>query len=142
MDLIGKESLITLNFRFALADGSEVLSTFGAEPATVQLGQGKFGSAIEEHLIGLTAGAKQSFELAAGEAFGPRYEELVEHIARAELPADAKLEPESVLTFSAPDGGSFSGQILEVSDEELVLDFNHPLAGKALRFDVEIISVG
>lgn len=142
MDLIGRESLITLNFRFALTDGSEVLSTFGAEPATVQLGQGKFGSAIEEHLIGLAAGTATSIELAAGEAFGPRYDELVEHIARTELPADAKLEVESVLTFSAPDGGSFSGQILEVSDEELVIDFNHPLAGKALRFDVEILSVG
>ena len=141
MTAIDRTSPITLNFRFTLADGSEVLSTFDSGPASLSLGEGKFGSAIEDRLIGLEAGAQASFELAAGEAFGPHYAELVETIDRRELPAETALEPGSVLTFTAPDGGSFSGQLVEVRDDAVVLDFNHPLAGKPVTFEVHVIGI-
>ncbi|MCX9157108.1 FKBP-type peptidyl-prolyl cis-trans isomerase [Niveibacterium sp. 24ML] len=141
MNLIGPQSLVTLNFRFTLTDGTVVLSTFESTPATLQIGKGELGTRIEECLIGLAVGTQRSFDLAEGEAFGQFHEALVEWIPRHELPADVEVEPRAVLTFTAPDGNAFSGQILDVSDDAVQIDFNHPLAGRAVRFDVEIVGV-
>ncbi len=141
MNLIGNESLVTLHFRFSLPDGTVMISTFESTPATLQIGRGELGRKIEDCLIGLSVGAERSFDLAAGEAFGPRHEELVERIPRSELPADVELEAQAVLTFTAPDGNAFSGQVLELDNESVVIDFNHPLAGRAVRFDVQVVGV-
>ena len=141
MNLIGRESLVTLNFRFTLTDGTVVLSTFESTPATLQIGRGELGTKIEQCLIGLAVGTQQSFDLAEGEAFGQFHQALVERIPRAELPADVEVEPRAVLTFTAPDGNAFSGQVLELGDDDVLIDFNHPLAGRAVRFDVEVVGV-
>ena len=134
-------SLVTLNYRIAQAGGQPLISTFESTPATLQLGNGELSPALEQCLIGLVDGDKHVFELAEGEAFGPRNELLVERIQRSELPAEVELEPMAMLSFTAPDGHSISGLVRELDSETVLIDFNHPLAGKPIRFEVEIVGV-
>lgn len=135
-------SHLTLHYRLAREDGSEVVATFGHSPATLQLGAGQLADTLEQLLIGLPDGAEQSFELAPGEAFGEHNPRLVERIALSALPGGGEgLELMSWIEFSDPQGGKFSGLLREMGDDYAVFDFNHPLAGQRLRFDVKIIGV-
>lgn len=135
------DSYLTLHYRVSAVDGEDFVSTFGMSPSTLQMGGGQLAEFLEQRLIGLAEGERQVFELAAEEAFGATNPRLLERIARAALPSDVVLAENSVLEFSAPNGASFSGFLRQLDDTHALVDFNHPLAGKAIRFEVEIIAV-
>lgn len=141
-------SHVTLHYRIAVQlDGNEheVVSTFDARPATVQVGAGQFSEALEERLIGLEEGQEATFDLAAGTAFGRRNAELVQTLGRAVFDAnadpDVEYVPGDVVEFSAPDGLRFSGVLKQHGNDQVVVDFNHPLAGLPIRFSVRVIGV-
>jgi FKBP-type peptidyl-prolyl cis-trans isomerase SlpA len=140
-------SHVTLHYRIAVElDGNEheVVSTFEARPATVQVGAGQFSQALEQRLMGLQEGQEASFDLAAGEAFGHRNAELVQTLTRATFDANSGSDtyvPGDVVEFSAPDGLRFSGVLKQHGDDRVVVDFNHPLAGLPVRFTVRVIGV-
>lgn len=141
-------SHVTLHYRIAVQlDGNEheVVSTFDARPATVQIGAGQFSEALEQRLIGLDEGQEAAFDLAAGDAFGHRSAELVQTLTRAAFDANAdpgvEYVPGDVVEFSAPDGLRFSGVLKHNGDDRVVVDFNHPLAGLPVRFSVRVIGV-
>lgn len=141
-------SHVTLHYRIAVElDGNEheVVSTFAAQPATVQLGAGQFSEALEERLLGLVEGQEASFDLPAGAAFGQRNGELVQTLARSTFDANADpgvhYVPGDVVEFNAPDGLRFSGVLKQHGDDRVVVDFNHPLAGLPVRFTVRVIGV-
>jgi FKBP-type peptidyl-prolyl cis-trans isomerase SlpA len=141
-------SHVTLHYRIAVElDGNEheVVSTFDARPATVQIGAGQFSEALERRLIGLEEGQEASFDLAAGEAFGHRNGELVQTLARATFDANAAPDvdyvPGDVVEFNAPDGLRFSAVLKQHAADRVVVDFNHPLAGLPVRFAVRVIGV-
>jgi FKBP-type peptidyl-prolyl cis-trans isomerase SlpA len=102
--------------------------------------------AIEARLLGLAEGSAGSFELAAGEAFGPHNPALQQRVARSLLDAQGDLDAEyavgDVVQFAAPGGGApFAGVVRAVGDGWLDFDFNHPLAGAPVRFEVEVLGV-
>jgi FKBP-type peptidyl-prolyl cis-trans isomerase SlpA len=139
-------SFLTLHYRLTGPDGTDVVNTFGALPATLSLGSGQLAPAMESRLIGLAEGAHQSFALAPGEAFGPRNPDMLQRVARRLLDemgdSDTQYEVGDVLRFPTPDGqGAFAGVVREVGDDWLLFDFNHPLAGQALSFEVQLIGV-
>ncbi len=133
-------SLITLNYRIVLDNGSTVIDTFQGTPATLQLGAGEMMPALEACLTGLEVGKHEHFTLAPEHAFGEYKQELVERVRREHM-AEDKLEAMSVMEFVAPDGSRYQGLVREVDDEAAVIDFNHPLAGKTIRFEVEVIGI-
>jgi FKBP-type peptidyl-prolyl cis-trans isomerase SlpA len=140
--MIQANSLVTLNYRISQPGGSILISTFESTPATLQLGNGELTRGLENCLVGLAAGEFRVFDLAENVAFGARHDALIERVPRDALPpGDYTLEPEQVLAFTAPDGNRFTGQILEVDANVVVIDFNHPLAGRAVSFEVEIIGI-
>ena len=141
-------SHVTLHYRIAVQlDGNEheVVSTFDARPATVQVGAGQISEPLEQRLIGLEEGAEVTFDLAAGEAFGRRNAELVQTLKRTTFDANAdpgnEYVPGDVVEFSAPDGLRFSGVLKQNGNDRVVVDFNHPLAGLPVRFSVRVIGV-
>ena len=139
-------SFLTLHYRLAGPDGADVVNTFGARPATLSLGEGQLAPAIERLLLGLTAGRHETFELDPGVAFGERKTELVQRVARSLLQRlgddDADLEIGDVVQFPRPDGEpGFAGIVRECADDWLLFDFNHPLAGQRVTFEVELIEV-
>jgi FKBP-type peptidyl-prolyl cis-trans isomerase SlpA len=136
------DSYLTLHYRLSAADGTEFVSTFDLSPATLQMGSGQLSEPLEKCLIGLAAHQPRAFQLAASEAFGERNPQLVERIARSALPPEIELKENSLIEFGAPDGGvGFSGVLLELSEHSALFDFNHPLAGKPICFEVEIIGI-
>ena len=146
MTIIEPGSFLTLHYRLVGPDGADVVNTFGDKPATLSLGTGQLAPAMEARLIGLAEGAHRSFELAAGEAFGERNPELLQRVKLALLhelgDPDARYDPGDVVQFPTPDGaGAYAGVVREVGPDWLLFDFNHPLAGQPVRFEVQVLGV-
>jgi FKBP-type peptidyl-prolyl cis-trans isomerase SlpA len=146
VNTIQEGSFLTLHYRLSGPDGAAVIDTFAQSPATLAIGAGHLAPAMERRLLGLAEGTSASFELPAGEAFGPRNPELLQRVARSLLQERghpmAEYAVGDVVNFPAPVGeGSFSGVVRELGDGWLLFDFNHPLAGQAVRFDVQVVGV-
>ena len=156
MNTIQEGSFLTLHYRLAGPDGADLLSTFGGQPATLSLGSGQLSPAMEQRLLGLTEGARAQFDLAPDEAFGPRNPDLVQRVSRAMLrdlgDADAQYLPGEVVQFPAPNaggkhgggnhgGGNYAGVVRESGQAWVLFDFNHPLAGQPVAFEVQVIAV-
>jgi len=142
-------SFLTLHYRLGGPAG-DVVNTFAAAPATLTLGTGELSPALEAHLIGLPEGIRTTIELPAGSAFGPRSPDMVQWMARKELTelgaADETFAVGDVVKFATPDGqGEFAGVILAFRSDEkgeaVQFDFNHPLAGHPVTFEVQVIGV-
>ena len=139
-------AFLTLHYRLAGPQG-DVVNTFAGPPATLTLGAGSLAPALEQRLLGLAEGARATFEVPAGEAFGQRSADMIQWLARKELDEldapDATYAVGEVLELARPDGeGTFAGVVLAVrADGALQLDFNHPLAGRAVTFEVQLIGV-
>ena len=139
-------SFLTLHYRLAGPDGADLINTFDDKPATLSLGTGELAPAMERHLLGLAEGTRTSFELPAGEAFGDRNPELLQRVKRTLLnelgDPDEQYHVGDVVRFPTPDGqGAYAGVVREVADESLLFDFNHPLAGRPVTFEVHLIGV-
>jgi FKBP-type peptidyl-prolyl cis-trans isomerase SlpA len=135
-----------LHYRLAGPDGADLINTFNDKPATLSLGTGELAPAVEARLLGLVEGTRQSFELAPGEAFGERNPELLQRVKRALLDElgdpDERYSVGDVVQFPTPDGqGTYAGVVREVDGDVLVFDFNHPLAGRPVTFEVQLIGV-
>ena len=141
-------SFLTLHYRMAGPGGANIISTFDGKPATLSLGNGELSPAIEQRLLGLVEGTRTMFELAAGEAFGERNPELVQWVARKLLnelgDPDERYSVGDVVQFPTPDGmGQYAGAVQQVREDgdAVQFDFNHPLAGQPVEFEVHVIGV-
>lgn len=139
-------SFLTLHYRLKESDGVDLVNTFNDKPATLSLGTGELAPAMEARLLGLAEGAHHSFELTAGEAFGERNPELVQHVKRSLLNelggANEPYAVGDVVQFPTPDGrGTYSGVVRDIVGDVVIFDFNHPLAGRPVTFEVQLIGV-
>lgn len=142
-------SFLTLHYRLSGPVG-DVINTFEGSPATLTLGTGQLSPALEAYLLGLPEDSHTTFELPAGAAFGDRSADMLQWMARKEL-TDLGVEGEQyavgeVLQFPTPDGtGQFAGVIKDFRSDDkgeaVLLDFNHPLAGQPVTFEVQVIGV-
>ena len=142
-------SFLTLHYRLAGPAG-DVINTFDGKPATLTLGSGELSPAVEACLIGLAEGARASFELPAGAAFGERNPAMLQWLARKVLAemgeAGAQYQVGDVVQFPTPDGqGQFAGAVCQLRSDDrgdaVLFDFNHPLAGQPVTFEVQLIGV-
>ena len=145
MTTVQPGSLLTWHYRLA-GPACDVINTFNDKPATLTLGNSELSPALEQRLLGMEEGARASFELAAGEAFGPRNAEMQQWVARHMLNAlrdpDEQYAIGDVATFPTPDGqGSYAGTVIEVRAEDgaVRFDFNHTLAGQPVTFAAVVI---
>jgi FKBP-type peptidyl-prolyl cis-trans isomerase SlpA len=136
---ISPDSLITLHYRLTNQDGVEIISTFGSTPATLQLGAGELAPTLEQCVLQMNLGEERSFQLDASAAYGAHNPQLVQRLGRKDLPADAQLEIDATVQFTAPNGARFAGRVRQFDAESALIDFNHPLAGQSVRFDVQLI---
>jgi FKBP-type peptidyl-prolyl cis-trans isomerase SlpA len=138
-------SHVTLHYRLSLADGADIVNTFGDKPATLLIGAGQIAPPLEDILVGLKAGHHSAFQLGAGEAFGARNPDLVQRVSLAALRENGMVDddftPGEVIEFNASDGGRYAGVLKEIGETSALFDFNHPLAGQALTFEVKIIGI-
>ena len=138
-------SFLTLHYRLACPAG-DIINTFADKPATLSLGTGELSPAVEQRLLGMAEGAHATFELPAGEAFGERNPEMQQWVARTLLARvgdpDEQYATGDVVQFPTPDGtGSYAGAVIAANDTAVQFDFNHPLAGQPVTFEVRLIGV-
>lgn len=141
-------SFLTLHYRLAGPAG-DIINTFAGKPATLSLGAGELSPAVEQRLMGLEEGTRAKFELPAGEAFGERKADMVQWVARKLLkdlgdPLET-YRAGDVVQFPTPNGlGSYAGAVVQVgknAHDGVQFDFNHPLAGQPVRFEVKLLGV-
>jgi len=135
-------SAVTLHFSLALPDGTEAISTFGDEPLSFQVGDRTFQPAMELALYGLRAGDEQTLTLTPEQAYGERDPSLVRQMPLSDFNDDLQPQPEQLISFALPSGEETMGVVSEVGSEHATVDFNHPLAGHAVVFRVQILEVG
>lgn len=145
---VAQGSFLTLHYRLAGPDGGDLVNTFNDKPATLSVGSGEMSPSLEARLVGLTEGTRTTIELEPGEAFGPRNPEMIQKVALKLLrelgDPDETWSVGDVVQFPTPDGqGAFAGVVREMdADGEWALfDFNHPLAGQPVTFEVQLIGV-
>jgi FKBP-type peptidyl-prolyl cis-trans isomerase SlpA len=143
--VVTESAYLTLHYRLATADGTDLVTTFGSTPATLMLGQGQLAPFLEQRLLGMAEGTHATFELTAAEGFGERNPELIQAVSKKTLDdnsvPDADYKVGDLVDFAAPGGGRFAGVLREMRENDAIFDFNHPLAGKPLKFEVQLISV-
>lgn len=139
-DLIGPNKKVTLHFTVAMMDGTVVDSTKSKQPATFTVGDGSFLPGFEAALMGLKAGDKRSVFLQAAQAFGDINPDNVHRMRRSQF-QDMELHEGLVISFADKAKAELPGVVKGFDDEAVDIDFNHPLAGRDLNFEVEIIRV-
>lgn len=126
---------VSFEYTVALADKTVITSNVGKEPLVYQHGQQEILPGLEEALTGMKVGESKHIELAAADAYGPYDEKAKVTVKRDQVPPDVKPD----MTLSSPDGHTV--KVVEVKEDSVVLDLNHPLAGKDLAFDVKVIKI-
>ncbi len=132
---------VKVHYTGRLKDGTVFDTTEGGEPLEFVLGSGEIIPAFEDNIIGMEVGEKKTFVIKAIEAYGPHREELVLEVGKEEFPPDIAPREGQQLQLTQPDGHSFIVTVKEVKENSVVLDANHPLAGKDLTFDVELVGI-
>ncbi|SDH27328.1 FKBP-type peptidyl-prolyl cis-trans isomerase SlpA [Vibrio xiamenensis] len=142
MTTITQDSAVTLHFTIKLSDGSVADSTHNmGKPAKFVIGDGSISDNFEQCLIGLKEGESKAIELKAQDAFGMPNPDNIHHMDRAKFVGDNQVEVGTIMAFSGPDGVEIPGIITEIAGDSVTVDFNHPLAGQDVSFEVEILTV-
>ena len=141
MIMIERNSRVTLFYRLGLPDGQILEDNFDEEPMTVTLGRSEMAEGLELALIGLQAGDEQTIDIGPDLAFGFIDEDLFRSMPRIDFDPDIDLEPGLIIEFANEDGDTLPGTIMDINDDEVRVDLNHPLAGQTVRYSVEILEV-
>ena len=141
MTIVKEGIKVNILFEAKLETGEIVLKTEEERPLEITVGEGSIPKSVEQALIDMKTGESKTITLESSEAFGPRLEDLIIKLPRSGFGSDANLEVGSRVKINSPEGKEFTGTIIEIKDEDIIVDFNHPLAGKNLIFTVTVVSV-
>jgi FKBP-type peptidyl-prolyl cis-trans isomerase SlpA len=133
---VSEGTRVYLNFSVSLQDGSEVDTNFGGDPVDFVIGDGSLLPGFERLLFGMTGGERQMFTVSPENAFGQPNDNNLQYLPREQFDDDAELEIGLVFSFADASGGEVPGMIISFDEEEVTVDFNHPLAGRTILFDV------
>lgn len=134
-------STVTLHFSLSLPDGTEAISTFDEEPLTFQMGDKTFQPTMEMVLYGLKTGDEQILTLTPEQAYGEPDPGLIQQMPLEDFDT-VKPELDQVISFTLPSGEETLGVVREITNDEVTVDFNHPMAGMEVVFKVVILNVG
>jgi len=140
-EIINQSSNVILHYRISLEDGTELESSFDDEPLEFTMGEKTLTEGMELSLLDLKTGDKQSISLTPDQTYGYRDQDNIHKLARSDFPAELIPEKGQVIAFDTPSGDDINGVVLDVNDDTVSVDFNHPLSGNTLVFEVEILKV-
>ncbi len=132
---------VKIHYTGRLDDGTVFKSSTEGEPLKLTMGKSRLIPAFEQTVIGMKPGESRTVRIAASEAYGPRYEELVVAVERSKFPEEIKPYVGMELDIHQQDGRVFPARVTEVSEQSVTLDANHPLAGKDVIFDIELLEI-
>ena len=132
---------VKVHYTGILEDGTEFDSSSGREPLEFTIGAGNIIPGFEQAVTGMEQGDSKRVVIPAGEAYGDRQDELVQTLPRQDIPDHITLEEGVVLEAESPNGQRMRLTVVDMDDQSVTLDANHPLAGKDLTFDLELVDV-
>ena len=132
---------VKVHYTGRLTDGTVFDSSLDKEPLEFTIGQKMVIPGFEEGVIGMAAGESRTVSIASQDAYGPYLDDLVGTIRRTHIPSDIELQVGTILQMQAPDGGVTIVMVKELNDENVTLDANHPLAGKDLTFEINLLEI-
>ncbi|MCW8882858.1 MAG: peptidylprolyl isomerase [Sedimenticola sp.] len=132
---------VKVHYTGTLEDGTQFDSSAGREPLEFTLGQGQVIPGFEQALEQMTVGETKTINIPADQAYGPHQPELVQKVEREQIPAEIELALGVQLQAQGPDGQVFRLVVVELDETSATLDGNHPLAGKALTFELELVEI-
>ena len=138
---VADNTKVTLNFSLALEDGTVVDSNHGEEPVTFVVGDGNLLEGFEKAMFGLRAGDEKELLITPEQGFGMPNPNNVQEVVMSDFPKDMTLEVGLMLSFSDAQNTELPGVIKELKEDTILVDFNHPLAGRTLKFKVHIHTV-
>ncbi|SDG90825.1 FKBP-type peptidyl-prolyl cis-trans isomerase [Pelagibacterium luteolum] len=132
---------VRIHYTGRLTDGTQFDSSDGRDPLEFQVGSGQIIKGLEEQIEGMAVGDKQTVTIPADAAYGPHRAEGVQTVPRAQIPDGVDTSVGARLQATGGDGRTMTLTVVDTSDAEITVDANHPLAGKDLVFDVELVAV-
>lgn len=141
MSLVKENNTVKVKYTGKLADGHVFDSSEGKEPLEFTLGQGQIIPGFEKGLINMKLNEKKTITVSKEEAYGEVDSELIHEVKKAQLPEDMNPEVGMGLVSKSQDGHEINLVVVEVKEETIVVDGNHPLAGRDLIFDVEVVAI-
>lgn len=133
---------LVCHMNIVLEDGSTADSTKASgKPARLNIGDGTLSPAFEAQLVSLNEGDKHSFTLEAVDAFGESNPDAIHYMDRTRFPADMALEVGVIVSFAGPGGSEIPGIVREVAGDSITVDLNHPLAGRKVTFELDVVKV-
>lgn len=141
MNQVKENNTVKVNYTGKLSDGQIFDSSEGKQPLEFTLGQGQLIPGFEKGLIDMKLNEKKTITVAKEEAYGDVNKDLIQEVKKTELPQDMTPEVGMGLVSKSPDGQEMNLMVVEVKEESIVIDGNHPLAGKELVFDLEVIEI-
>jgi peptidylprolyl isomerase len=132
---------VAIHYTGTLLDGTTFDSSEGRDPLEFVVGSGQIIPGLDVALPGMTVGDKKKVEIPCDKAYGPLNPDMRQAVPREGIPAEIPLEVGTQLQMQTPDGQAMPVMVVEVDEATVTLDANHPLAGKDLTFDIELLSV-
>jgi len=132
---------VKTHYTGTLDDGTEFDTSAGGEPLEFVLGDGQVIPGFESAVEGMAIGDSKTVRIEADEAYGPRHDQLIQEVPLSALPDDLAPEEGMTLQSKTPDGRVAVMKVTEVTDESITVDANHPLAGEALNFEIELVAI-
>lgn len=133
---------VRIHYTGSLEDGTVFDTSENRDPLEFTLGEGEVISGFENAVQGMAEGETKTAEVPPDHAYGPRRDDLVLTVAKEQLPADLEPEVGDQLEMRTQDGQAFPVKVTQVGEEQVQLDANHPLAGEALIFEIELVEIG
>ena len=132
---------VSVHYTGKLKDGSVFDSSVDREPLNFTVGEGKLIPGFEQGIVGMGVNEKKLIEIPFNEAYGEVKEELIQEVSKSNLPSDLNPEVGMQLQSNGQDGSTILVTIVKVEEDKVVVDANHPLAGKDLLFDIEVVEI-
>ncbi len=138
---VKKGSKVKIHYTGSLDDGRVFDSSEGKDPLEFEAGSGKVIKGFDAAVMGMKKDEEKEVKLKPEDAYGERNDELKQKVPKEKINIPGEIKPGMTLAVTSPDGQQFPVQVLEVEDENIVIDLNHPLAGQNLNFKIKIVDI-
>lgn len=141
MSQIKTGDVVRIHYTGTLTDGSQFDSSAGRDPLEFQVGSGQIIPGLDRQVQGMAVGESATLTVPAAEAYGPRDETRVQVVPRSAMPPELELTRGTSLQATTQDGGQIALTVVDLTDQDVTVDANHPLAGQDLIFQVEVVEI-
>ena len=132
---------VKIHYTGTLDDGTQFDSSAGRDPLEFTIGSGQVIPGFDKAVQGMTVGDSKSVNIASQDAYGPRHEQMVQQVPKTALPENLEPKPGMALQARGEDGKVINLTVTDVDDDNITVDGNHPLAGRDLSFDIELVEI-